>query len=95
MNLAYWQHYDRVMTALNDRGIQAHMLIKVYNKQVKWPARGSAEEQLFFRWLVARYAAYPNLIWDFSKEAHNEKDLAYKQGCLKYIRETRSLSSLA
>ncbi|MFZ5830383.1 MAG: DUF4038 domain-containing protein [Planctomycetota bacterium] len=87
MNLAYWQHYDRVMNALAQRGIQAHMLIKVYNKQVKWPARGSDEESLFFRWLVARYAAYPNIIWDFSKEAHNEKDLAYKQGWLKWLRE--------
>jgi hypothetical protein len=87
MNLAYWRHYDRVMAALSERGMQAHMLIKVYNKQVKWPARGSDEEKLFFRWLVARYAAYPNLIWDFSKEAHNEKDLAYKQGWLKYLRE--------
>jgi hypothetical protein len=88
MNLAYWQHYDRVIAAMNERGIQAHMLIKVYNKQVKWPTRGSAEEKLFFRWLVARYAAYPNIIWDFSKEAHNEKDLAYKQGVLKFFRET-------
>jgi hypothetical protein len=87
MNLAYWQHYDRVIAALNDRGLQAHMLIKVYNKQVKWPAPASAEEKLFLRWLVARYAAYPNIIWDFSKEAHNEKDLAYKQGVLKYFRE--------
>ncbi len=87
MNLAYWQHYDRVMTALAERGMQAHMLMKVYNKQVKWPAHGSDEEKLFFRWLVARYAAYPNVIWDFAKEAHNEKDLAYKQGWLKWIRE--------
>jgi hypothetical protein len=87
MNLAYWQHYDRVLSALAQRGIQAHMLIKVYNKQVKWPAHGSEEEKLFFRWLVARYAAYPNIIWDFSKEAHNEKDLAYKQDWLKWLRE--------
>ncbi len=87
MNLAYWRHYDRVMSALAQRGIQAHMLVKVYNKQVKWPAHGSDEEKLFFRWLIARYAAYPNIIWDFSKEAHNEKDLAYKQGWLKWLRE--------
>lgn len=87
MNLAYWQHYDRVMNALAQRGIQAHMLIKVYNKEVKWPDRGSEEERLFFRWLVARYAAHPNVIWDFSKEAHNEKDIAYKQGWLKWLRE--------
>jgi len=88
LNVAYWQHYDRVLAALNERGIQAHMFIKVYNKQVKWPAPGSAEEQLFFRWLVARYAAFPNVIWDFSKEAHNEKDLAYKQRVLKFFRTT-------
>ncbi|MGA0029766.1 MAG: DUF5060 domain-containing protein [Opitutales bacterium] len=87
MNLAYWKHYDLVMEALARRGMQAHMLIKVYNKDVKWPAHGSDEEKLFFRWLVARYAAYPNLIWDFSKEAHNEKGLAYKQDWLKWLRE--------
>ena len=88
LNLAYWNHYDLMMDALLARGIQEHMFIKVYNKQVKWPARSSANEKLFFRWLVARYAAYPNLIWDFSKEAHNEKDLDYKQACLKYIHVT-------
>jgi hypothetical protein len=95
MNLNYWQHYDRVMTALMDRGMQAHIFIKVYNKAVKWPEKGSPEEKLFFRWLMARYAAYPNVIWDFSKEAHNEKDLAYKQGWLKYIRETDPYHHLA
>ncbi len=95
MNPAYWQHYDRVVAALNERGIQAHVLIKVYNKQVNWPKRRSAEEQLFFRWLVARYAAYPNVIWDFSKEAHNEKDLAYKQGMLKFLREIDPYHHLA
>ena len=88
MNLAYWQHYDQVMTALVERGIEAHMLIKVYNKQVNWPAHGSDEEKLFFHWLIARYSAYPNLIWDFSKEAHHEKDLSYKQAWLKYLRQS-------
>jgi Protein of unknown function (DUF4038)/Domain of unknown function (DUF5060)/Putative collagen-binding domain of a collagenase len=87
MNIAYWRHYDRVMTALNERGMQAHIYIKVHNKQVNWPAHGSEEEKLFFRWLIARYAAYPNVIWDFSKEANNEQDLAYKQGWLKWLRE--------
>jgi hypothetical protein len=88
LNLAYWQHYDGVITALHQRGMQAHIFIKVYNKQVKWPARNSPEEDLYFRWLIARYSAFPNVIWDFSKEAHNEKDLAYKQGRLKFIRDT-------
>ena len=85
--LAYWQHYDRVIEAMHGRGVTAHMLMKVYNKKVKWPPKGSVEEDLFFRWLIARYAAYPNVIWDFSKEAHNEKDLDYKLGRFRFIRE--------
>ncbi len=87
MNLAFWKHYDQVIAALNERGIQAHMLMKVYNKQVNWPERRSDEEKLFLTWLVARYAAFPNIVWDFSKEAHNEKDVAYKQDWLKHLRD--------
>jgi hypothetical protein len=85
-DLAYWQHYDRVIDALYRRGIVAHVLIKVYNKQVHWPANGSAEDDLYFRWLIARYAAFPNVTWDLAKEANNEKDLDYKLGRLRFLR---------
>ncbi len=43
----------------------------------------------------ARYAAFPNLVWDFSKEAHNEKDLAYKQGRMRFMRENDPYRHLA
>ena len=73
-NLAYWQHYDRVIEALYRRGITAHILIKVYNKQVKWPAIGSPEDDQFFRWVIARYAAYPQRgVGFFQGGAHREK----------------------
>ena len=85
-NLAFWQHYDRVIDALYRRGIWAHVLIKVYNKQVKWPVNGSAEDDQYFRWLIARYAAYPNITWDLSKEANNEKDIEYKTNRLRFVR---------
>lgn len=85
-NLAFWRHYDRVIHALFERGMIAHVLLKVYNKKVRWPARGSEEDDLFFRWVVARYAAYPNIVWDFSKEAHNEKNLDYKLGRMRLVR---------
>jgi hypothetical protein len=86
-NLAYWQHYDRVIEALSRRGMVAHVMIRVYNKAVNWPARGGVEDDRYFRWLIARYAAYPNVVWDFSKEAHNERDLEYKQGRLRLLRQ--------
>jgi hypothetical protein len=36
--------------------------------------------------MMARYGAYPNVVWDFSKEAHNEKDLEYKLSRFRLIR---------
>ena len=87
-NLDYWRHYDRVIAALSDRGIIAHVMIKVYNKMVKWPVRESPEDDQYFRWLVARYAAFPNVTWDFSKEAHYEKSLAYKIDRLEFVRKS-------
>ena len=86
-NLAYWRHYDRVINALCRRGMIARVMIKVYNKYVNWPDKGSAEDNQYFRWLIARYAAYPNINWDFSKEANNEKDLNYKLGRLRFLHQ--------
>jgi len=88
MNLAYWRHYDQIVEAMRARGVQAHIMIKVYNKHVNWPERGSPEERLYLTWLVARYSAFPNIVWDFSKESYNEKDLQYKLDTLRFIRET-------
>lgn len=85
-NLNYWQRYDRMISALQQRGIIAHIMIKVYNKMVTWPKPGSPEDDLYFRWLIARYSAFSNVVWNFSKEAHNEKDLAYKINRFRFIR---------
>jgi hypothetical protein len=87
MNLDFWRHYDRVIEALFERGIVAHVMLRVYNKMVKWPENGSPEDDLYYRYAVARYGAYPNVIWDFSKEAHNEKDADYKLAVLNKIKE--------
>jgi hypothetical protein len=93
-NLAYWQHYDRVIEALYQHGMGAHILMKVYNKQVKWPANGSPEDDLYYRWLIARYSAYPNVVWDLAKEAQYEKNLDYKMGRLRFVRTNDSYHRL-
>lgn len=87
-NLDYWQHFDRVIDAMYHRGIGVHLYIRVYNKMVNWPQNNSPEDDLYYRWIIARYAAYPTIIWDLSKEANNEKSLPYKVERLKFIRST-------
>ena len=86
-NLPFWQHFDRVLEALRQRGIEAHLMIKVYNKHVNWPAPGSPEDNRFFQYVVARFAPFCNVHWDFAKESNRDKDLAYKLGRMALIRK--------
>lgn len=85
-SLAYWKHYDAVIEAMYKHGIVAHIYFKVYNKEVTWMKNGSAEDDMYHKWIVARYAAYPNIIWDLAKEANYEKSTEYKVDRLKFIR---------
>ena len=75
LNTRFFQHYDTMMEALREKaGIVAHIMLKVYNKKVKWPAKWSPEEERYFRYVIARYQAFGNVVWDFAKESYNEKD---------------------
>ncbi|MGQ9631600.1 MAG: apiosidase-like domain-containing protein [bacterium] len=85
-NLDFWKRYDFLIDSLLKRGIVAHIMIKVYNKFVNWPDPASPEDDLYFKYVISRYSAYPNVIWDFSKEAFYEKDLDYKLGRFSLIR---------
>jgi len=85
-NITYWRHFDRVVAALSEHGMVAHLYLKVYNKKVNWPQNNSPEDDRYYQWIVARYAAYPNIIWDLAKEANYEKSVVYKVGRLKFIR---------
>jgi hypothetical protein len=87
LNLPFWQHYDRVIGAMAERGLEAHIMIKVYNKHVKWPKIGSLEDDMYFKTAIARYGPFYNVHWDFSKESNNEKNVHYKFGRFALIRK--------
>ena len=80
LNLEFFQHYDHVMSAMHDREIVNHLMIYVWNKMVNWPELGSAEDNRYFDYIIKRYQAFPNIIWDISKEA-----LFYKNTTKNYI----------
>jgi len=86
LNPKFFQIYDGMMNALLEKGIVAHVMIKVYNKAVNWPAPGSVDEARFFRYVAARYQAYPNVVWDFAKEAYNEKNETLQKNLLDEVR---------
>jgi hypothetical protein len=85
-NLAYWRNFDVMMQALFEQGLTAHVFLKVYNKLVNWPAKRSLADDLYFKYVVARYQGYSNVVWDFSKESKNEPDKAYLENRLSLIK---------
>lgn len=94
LNPRFFQIYDGMMNALREKGIIAHIMIKVYNKDVNWPAPGSADEARYFRYVTARYQAYPNLVWDFAKEAYNEKNEVLQKNLIDLVRSTDAYKHL-
>jgi hypothetical protein len=94
LNPKFFQLYDGMMEALRDKGIVAHIMLKVYNKKVNWPPKWSKDEERYFRYVVARYQAFGNLVWDFSKESYNEKDDVLQSRLLDLIRCTDAYKHL-
>ncbi|MFI3288408.1 MAG: DUF1593 domain-containing protein [Rikenellaceae bacterium] len=69
LNVEFFKKLDRVITKLGDRDIVAHLMIYVWSKKVAWPELDSPEGNRYFDYVVKRYQAFPNLVWDISKEA--------------------------
>ncbi len=85
LNSFFFENFDRMMRYLLENGIVAHIMYKVYNKMVNWPERNSPEEDLYFRYVTARYQAFPNVLWSFAKESKNEPDKAYLANRIHYV----------
>jgi len=82
LNVDFFKHLDRVIGLLHKNGIDAHMMIYVWNKDVNWPPMYSKGDNLFFDYVITRYQGYSNIIWDVSKEA-----LDYGRCDIPYINE--------
>ena len=68
INPTFFDRFDAVIDYLFQKGITAHLMFMVFNKQVNWPAVRSPEDAKWFQYVTARYQAYPNVAWDFAKE---------------------------
>jgi hypothetical protein len=82
LNPEFFKHFDRVVQHLNEQGIVAHIMIYVWNKKVNWPEMYSKADNNYFDYVINRYQAYSNIIWDVSKEA-----LDYGRCDINYINE--------
>ncbi len=74
LNITFFKSFDRMIGLMHKKDIVAHLMIYVWNKKVKWPKAGSEEDKMFFDYVIKRYQAFPNIIWDIAKEAARRPD---------------------
>lgn len=72
LNENFFEKYDLMMNGLYNYHIWVELYFKVFNKMVNWPQPGSKDEENYFYYIIARYQAFPCVIWDFAKEAYYE-----------------------
>ncbi|MBN2413451.1 DUF4038 domain-containing protein [candidate division KSB1 bacterium] len=82
LNTDFFKHFDRIIGYLDKKGIIAHLMIYVWNKNVNWPDMYSVADNRYFDYVIKRYQAFNNIIWDISKEA-----LTYGRCDMNYINE--------
>ncbi|MFY0653507.1 MAG: DUF4038 domain-containing protein [Cyclobacteriaceae bacterium] len=92
LNVDFFKHFDRVIAQMHDKEIVSHLMIYVWNKLVAWPEMESDADNMYYDYVVKRYQAFPNIIWDVSKEALH-KTRATKEYISERIDRTRKLDS--
>lgn len=88
LNVAFFRDFDRLMLYLHQKGMVVHLMLQVQNKQVNWPDPRSEADDRFWQYIVARYQAFGNVIWDVGKES---KNLKRKTGSHDYVLERMAL----
>ena len=96
LNIEYFQRLDRVIEYLHQKNIVAHLMIYVWNKRVNWPDANSEADNRYFDYVAKRYQAYPNIVWDISKEAlgYGHTDVHYITDRIERLRKLDAYNRL-
>jgi hypothetical protein len=72
-NLPYWRKLDEYVNYLASKRMVADLIL--FNPYGPASAHGTvAQDERFARYLLARYAAFPNVIWCLSNECEKSRD---------------------
>jgi Protein of unknown function (DUF4038)/Domain of unknown function (DUF5060)/Putative collagen-binding domain of a collagenase len=66
-NCAYWQKFERMLRYAQEKGMNVSVIFGWNDTKVHPPA-GSEDEHRYFRYAVARLAAYSNVTWDLGDD---------------------------
>ncbi len=87
-NVAYFQHFDRLIVALDHLGVQADLIL--FHPYDKWGYQSMPAEvdDRYLRYVIARFSAYRNVWWSLA----NEFDLMKSKTTADWDRYARIVS---
>ncbi|WP_343328531.1 DUF5060 domain-containing protein [Polaribacter staleyi] len=96
LNPAFFKKFDRTISLMHDKRIVSHLMIYVWNKLVAWPDMNTDADNMYFDYIIKRYQAFPNIVWDISKEAlfYGRADEAYIHGRIERLRKNDAFKRL-
>lgn len=80
VNPTYWSNLDVIIDNLYRKGLAAHLYLRAQSNKyagTQMPSGSSVNEDNYIRYVVARYQAYPNIVFDYQKEANGVSEAAH------------------
>ncbi|MFC2098724.1 DUF4038 domain-containing protein [Bacteroidota bacterium] len=87
LNVDFFKHFDNVIAEMHNKEIVSHLMIYVWNKRVAWPEPGSEADDMYYDYVIKRYQAFPNIIWDVSKEAASNIAFSRNSNIIEHLSE--------
>jgi hypothetical protein len=73
--VSYWQKFERALLFARDRDIVFSLVLDMnVNDSGVHPAPGSADEQRFIKYAIARFGAFSNITWDLGDDLDRYRD---------------------
>ena len=99
-NVAHWQKYDRLLRHARDLDMVVSVIFYVDGRRrgtdpFGKSGMGGPDEQRYYRYAVARCAAFSNVMWDVTNEYHLFRDEAWANKMGGLIREWDPYDHLA
>jgi len=85
-SLSKMKIWEDFINHLRGLGIIAYLWFYSDDSNGLYPAKNSSEEQLYFSYLISRFAAFENIIWNLALEYQEYRDKAWAQSMGAFVK---------
>ena len=93
-NVDYWRKYERMLRFARDRDVILSLILDLNDNKVH-PGAGSADEQRYIRYAIARFGAFSNITWDLGDDLEGFRDDPWTRATGELMERTDPYQHLA